>query len=107
MCDMFYFLEDFDVLNYANDSTPYCAGKSAEFVVNNLEQSSTILFDWLNNNYMKINTGKGHLLLSGNPRATATIDNSYIESECPCKNQSLHEHTEMKNNHEVFCNFSI
>ena len=56
-------------------------GKSAESVVNNLEQSSTILFKWLNNNYMKVNTGKSHLLLSGNSRATATIDNSYIESE--------------------------
>ena len=30
---------------------------------------------------MKVNTGKGHLLLSGNSRATATIDSSYIESE--------------------------
>ena len=56
-------------------------GKSAESVVNNLEQSSTILFKWLNNNYMKVNTGKSYLLLSGNSRATATIDNSYIESE--------------------------
>ena len=81
ICDMFYFLEDFDVANYADDSTPYCAGKSAEFVVNNLEHFSTILFKWLNNNYMKVNTGKSHLLLSGNSRATATIDNSYIESE--------------------------
>ena len=78
---MFYFLEGFDIANYADDSTPYCASKSAESVVNNLEQSSTILFKWLNNNYMKVNTGKSHLLLSGNSRATATIDNSYIESE--------------------------
>ena len=30
---------------------------------------------------MKVNTGKSHLLLSGNSRATATIDNSCIESE--------------------------
>ena len=30
---------------------------------------------------MKVNTGKSHLLLSGNSRATATIGNSYIESE--------------------------
>ena len=50
-------------------------------VVNNLEQSSTILFEWLNSNYMKVNTGKSHLLLSGNSRATATIDHSSIESE--------------------------
>ena len=52
-----------------------------KFVVNSLEQSSAILFEWLNNNYMKVNTGKSHLLLSGNSRATATIDKSYIESE--------------------------
>ena len=30
---------------------------------------------------MKVNTGKSHLLLSGNSRATTTIDNIYIESE--------------------------
>ena len=78
---MFYFLEDFDIPNYADDTTQYWAGKSAEFVVNNIEQSLTILFEWLNNNYIKVNTGKSHLLPSGNSRATATIDNSYIESE--------------------------
>ena len=78
---MIYFLEDFDNANYVDGSTPYCAGKSTEFVVNNLEQSSEILFEWLNNNYVKVNTGKSHLLLSGNSRASATIDNRYIESE--------------------------
>ena len=56
-------------------------GQSAEFVANNLEQSSTIILEWLNNNYTKVNTGRNHLLLLGNSRATATIDNSYIESE--------------------------
>ena len=78
---MFYFIEDFDIANYADDSTPHNAGKSVEFVVNNLEHSSSILFKWLNDNYMKVNTGKSHLLVSGNVRATAKIDSSYIESE--------------------------
>ena len=77
---MFYFLEDFELANYADDSTPYCAGRNAEFVVNNLEQSSMILFEWLNNNCLKVNTGKSHLLLSGNSRAKARFGNSYIES---------------------------
>ena len=70
---MLYFLEDFDIAN--------CAGKCAKLIVNYLEQSSKILFEWLNNNYMKVNTSNSHLLLLGNSRATATIDNSYIESE--------------------------
>ena len=78
ICDMFYFLEDFDTVNCA---TPYNADKNVEFVVNNLEHSSSILFKWLNDNYIKINNGKSHLLASGNIRATANIDNNYIESE--------------------------
>ena len=101
------------------------------FVVSNLELSSRIIFEWLNKNYMKLNTGKSRLLLSDNSRPTATINNNYIESEdeqvflgmmidfklafenhinkakCPCKNRPLHEYTEWKKNHEVFCNFSI
>ena len=43
---MFYFLKEFDIAN-ADYSTPYCAGKSEGFVVDHLEQSSTILFEWL------------------------------------------------------------
>ena len=78
---MFYFIEDFDIANYADDSTPHNAGKSVEFVVNNLEHSSSILFKWLNDNYMKVNTGKSHLLVSANVRATGKIDSKYIESE--------------------------
>ena len=62
---MFYFLEDFDILNYADDSTPYNADKSIEFVIKNLEHLSSILFKWLNGNYMKINTGKNYLLFTG------------------------------------------
>ena len=63
--------------NYADNSTRHYAGKSAKLVVNILEQPSAILFEWINNNCMKITTGKSHLLLSSSSRATATIDNSY------------------------------
>ena len=35
---MFYFLKDFDIAIFADNFTPYCASKSAEFVANNLEQ---------------------------------------------------------------------
>ena len=52
--NMFYFPENFDIENYVDDSTPYCSDKSAELL--NLEQSSTIFFEWLKNNYMKVNT---------------------------------------------------
>ena len=78
---MFYFIEDYDIANYADESTPYNADKNVESVVNNLEHSSSILFKWLNDNYMKVNTGKSHLLVSRNVRSKAKIDSNYIESE--------------------------
>ena len=78
---MFYFLEDFDIANYANNSTPYNADKNHESVVNILQHLSPILFKWLNDNYMKVNTGKSHLLVSGNLRSKAKINNNYTKSE--------------------------
>ena len=66
--------------NFAEHSAPYNADKSIEFVVNNLEKSSATLFTWLSNNCTKVNTGKIHLLASGNVKATAKINNNFIKS---------------------------
>ena len=77
---MFHLLEDFDMANYTDDSTRYNTDKNIAFFVNNLELSSSIIFKRLNGNYMKVNTDKSHLLVSGNMRATAKIDNNSIES---------------------------
>ena len=44
---------------------PYNADKNIEFV-NNLEHLSLLLFEWLIDNYMKINAGKSHLIVSRN-----------------------------------------
>ena len=68
-------------LNYADCSTPYNADKNMEFSFNNLEHLSSSLFKWLNDIYVETNTGKIHILLSGNLKATAKIDSNYIESE--------------------------
>ena len=78
---MFYFLKDFYNANYADDSTPYNEEKNIEIVVNNLEQLSSILFKWLNDNNIKVNTDKSHFLVSRNIRTTSKIDSNYIESE--------------------------
>ena len=46
---------------------PYNADKNIEFV-NNLEHLSLMLFEWLIDDYMMINTGKSHLIVSRNVR---------------------------------------
>ena len=81
ICDMFYFLDDYNVANYADDSTPFSARENNELVIKDLEESSAILFQWLKDNSMKINTSKSHLLMAGNKQAIAKIDEYYIESE--------------------------
>ena len=78
---MFYFMEDFKITNYADDSTPFGAKLNHKSVVEELEISSSVLFTWLRNNFMKANTGKRHLLLSGRNKLTANIDGNVTESE--------------------------
>ena len=80
ICDMFYFLENYELANYADDSTPYSAKRNHKLVIEELETSSSILFKWLQTNYMKVNTDKSHLLLSGNVSLTSNTDNNLIES---------------------------
>ena len=81
ICDMFYFMEDFEIANYADDSTPFSAKLNRKSVVEELQISSSVLFTWLRNNYMKANTEKSHLLLSGSDTLTANIDGNDLESE--------------------------
>ena len=74
-------MEDFEIENYADDSTPFNAKLNHKSVVEELEISSSVLFTWLCNNYMKANTEKSHLLLSGSNTLTENIDGNDVESE--------------------------
>ena len=53
LTDLFFFL-DCNVCNFASD-----------FVLNVLERNSSIAIDWFQNNYMKMNSDKCHLLVTG------------------------------------------
>ena len=66
LCDMFLFCNDIDFASYADDNTPYCIGKTPEEVISPLEKSSESAFEWFENNGMKANPDKCHLLLSKN-----------------------------------------
>ena len=74
-------MADFEVANYPDDSTPFCAKLDSKSIAEELEISSLILFPWLRNSYMKANTDRGHLSLSGDKNLTAKIDGSVIEED--------------------------
>ena len=62
-CDLFYFLENTDIASCADDNNLYSAQKNRETVINTIETSSNVLFDWFSDNFMKANSGKSHLLI--------------------------------------------
>ena len=62
---MFYFMVDFEITNHADNVIPLSAKLDGRSNVDELEISSSILFNWLKNSYMKANTDKSYLLLSG------------------------------------------
>ena len=49
--------------------------------IKEIEHFSKVLFKWFDFNYMKINSGKIHILFSGNDNVSTNIDNHTIISE--------------------------
>ena len=81
LCDLFYFLEGVAVASYADDTTPYTANKKNDLVIKEIDHFSEVLFKWFDFNCMKLNSGKSHILFSGNDNVSANIDNHTIISK--------------------------
>ena len=69
-----------DTASYVNDTAVYTFKENKEFVINTLKTSSLPLFTWFNNNFMKANCDKSHILLSFSESSEALIDGSSFES---------------------------
>ena len=63
--DLFWLNESTDVCNYADDTTFYACDQDIENVLQRLEHDSLLAIEWFENNYMKLNSDKCHLLISG------------------------------------------
>ena len=68
--DIFYFIDENDLTNYADDNTPYETGKCLECVLTNLQNDALILLKWFEDNYLKMNPDKCHLLV---PKHSDTV----------------------------------
>ena len=64
--DLFFILKETDVCNFADDTTPHVCDGNIKQVLIRLEHDSAIAICWFESNYMKLNTDKCHLLVSGN-----------------------------------------
>ena len=54
-----------NVCNFSNDTTSFLCDLNLEVVLTQLEECSELVIAWFQNNYMKLNTDKCHLLVAG------------------------------------------
>ena len=65
MNDLFFALEDVEVCNFADDTIPFVCDLEFNIALNKLEEHSAIALTCFEINYMKLNSDKCHLLVSG------------------------------------------
>ena len=83
LADLFSIIIDIDIASYSDDNTPYIIADNIDDLIKSLEEASTALFQWLDNNLFKSNPGKRHLLISGNENIIVHVDEYEIEnSKC-------------------------
>ena len=53
------------VCNFADNTTFYVYGKDLNTLINRLEHDTALTVEWFENNFMKLNQDKYHVLVSG------------------------------------------
>ena len=64
LADLFFIWNDVDIASYADDNTPYVIADDINGVITSLEKASKALFECFENNLLKSNAYKCHLLVS-------------------------------------------
>ena len=72
--DIFYFINNGNLWNYADDNTLYSIRKSLNMVKENLNINSLSMRKWFYENHMVLNPGKCYYLVLGNRSNSDTIN---------------------------------
>ena len=76
--DMFYFIKDSKIANYADDNTLYTVQENINRLLNILENETTIILDWFKKNEMKPNADKCHLIVCNEKNIMVNLQNENI-----------------------------
>ena len=85
MNDIFWFTPEVNIANYADDSTPYATNSDIQTLLSILQKNTEILMHWFNENYMKSNSDKCHLLISSPNEVSIKIGSDKIFNETSVK----------------------
>ena len=77
--DIFYFIHDIKIANFADDTSPYTCGANIKSALSLLRNESEELFRWFDINFLKSNPDKSHLLAGEISIGDVTIKNSKEE----------------------------
>ena len=105
LSDLFFFIKNEDGASYAEKTTPCETGGISAYVTHNLEVLGKPLSNWFNDNCMKANPGKYHLLLSGNDYSKIIVGNETISrSKCGKLIEiKIDNHLNFKDHFESLC----
>ena len=84
LCDLFQFLSDVDIANYADDNTLHSSNINLNKVLHDPEKISNTLFKWFTDNLLKANPEKPHLLRNSTGEIKINIGEIAI-SNSKCK----------------------
>ena len=68
LLDLFFFCLNTNIVNYADDNSPFTCSKDVDSVLRKLEDDATLLMKWFTENGLKANPDKFHLILSETKR---------------------------------------
>ena len=74
MTDLFYECQDSNAASYADDTTPHSCATDIPSASLELKTTGSKLFRWFENNHLKANPGKSHILLSTKKPEIVSID---------------------------------
>ena len=63
--NFFYLVKGTEIYNYADDTTIFACGSDMCSILKSHEEDASLLSLWFENNYMKMNEDKSHLLVLG------------------------------------------
>ena len=78
--DLFLVTDKFDVINYADDNTPFACETTTDKVIETLQKCTEVLIQWTNQNFLKANPDKSHVVLSNIENKIIKIKTEYIRS---------------------------
>ena len=80
MCDLFLCDYETNIIDYTDDTTLYVCESNMDLVLSKLEKDTSTVFTWFQNNYLKANSGKSHLLTTSNNIQHINVEGNQLSS---------------------------